>query len=89
MARISANKEGSRHKRPLRAPVSIEHLLALRRAITLSNYFHAAVWVVALVTFFGCRRLGETTVNSVSSFDSSLHVLRSADYVCFYTYFFH
>jgi hypothetical protein len=29
MARISANKEGSRHKRPLRAPVSIEHLLAL------------------------------------------------------------
>lgn len=29
MAHISANKEGSRHKRPLRAPVSIEHLLAL------------------------------------------------------------
>ena len=81
MARISANKEGSRHKRPLRAPVSIEHLLVLRKAITLSNYFHAAVWVVALVTFFGCRRLGETTVSSVSSFDSNLHVLRSAMYV--------
>lgn len=81
MARISANKEGSRHKRPLRAPVSIEHLLALRRAITISNPFHAAVWAVALVTFFGCRRLGETTVSSASSFDSSLHVLRSAEYV--------
>jgi hypothetical protein len=81
MARISANKEGSRHKRPLRAPVSIEHLLALRRAVTLSNPFHAAVWAVALVTFFGCRRLGETTVSSVSSFDSGLHVLRSAEYV--------
>ena len=80
MARISANKEGSRHKRPLRAPVSIEHLLALRRAITLSNHFHAAIWAVALVTFFGCRRLGETTVSSVSSFDPSLHVLRSAEY---------
>ena len=81
MARISANKEGSRYKRPLRAPVSIEHLLALRRAITISTPFHAAVWAVALVTFFGCRRLGETTVSSVSSFDPSLHVLRSAECV--------
>ena len=84
MARISANKEGTRHKRPLRAPVSIEHLLALRRAISLSNHFHAAVWAVALVTFFGCRRLGETTVNSISSFDPHLHVLRSVEYVCPY-----
>jgi hypothetical protein len=87
MARISANKEGSRHKRPLRAPVSIEHLLALHRAITPSNHFHAAIWAVALVTFFGCRRLGETTVNSISSFDPCLHVLRSAEYVHLYTLF--
>ena len=43
MARISANKEGTCHKRPLRAPVSIEHLLALHRAISLSNHFHAAI----------------------------------------------
>lgn len=82
MARISANKEGSRHKRPLRAPVSIEHLLALQKAITPSNHFHAAIWAVALVSFFGCRRLGETTVTSVSSFDPNFHVLRSAKYVC-------
>lgn len=81
MARISANKEGSRHKRPLRAPVSIEHLLALQRAINATNRFHAAIWAVALVTFFGCRRLGETTVSSISSFDSNLHVLRSTEYV--------
>jgi hypothetical protein len=43
LARISANKEGSKHKRPLRAPVSIEHLLALRRALNISTPFHAAV----------------------------------------------
>jgi hypothetical protein len=43
MARISANKEGSHHKRPLHAPVSIEHLLALQRAISLSDPFHASV----------------------------------------------
>jgi hypothetical protein len=87
MARISANKEGSRHKRPLRAPVSIEHLLTLRKAINLSDHFHAAVWAVALVTFFGCRRLGETTVSSVSSFNPCLHVLRSAEYVCCFILF--
>jgi hypothetical protein len=87
MARISANKEGSRHKCSLCAPVSIEHLLALRRAITLSDHFHAAIWVVALVTFFGCRRLGETTVSSVSSFNPELHVLHSAEYVYLYTLF--
>ena len=81
MARISANKEGTRHKHPLRAPVSIEHLLALRRALSLSNHFHPAIWAVALVTFFGCRRLGETVLTSVSSFDPNFHVLRSAEYV--------
>ena len=81
MARISANKEGSRYKRALRAPVSIEHLLVLLSALTLSISFHAAVWAVALVTFFGCRRLGETTVSSISAFDPNLHVLRSAEYV--------
>ncbi|KAF8805932.1 hypothetical protein BYT27DRAFT_7224662 [Phlegmacium glaucopus] len=41
--------------------------------------FHAAVWAVALVTCFGCRRLGETTILSVTSFDSRRHVLCSAD----------
>ena len=82
LARISANKEGSRHKRPLRAPVSIEHLLSLRRAIVATNNFHAAIWAVALVTFFGCRRLGGTTVSSISAFNPGLHVLRSAVYVC-------
>jgi hypothetical protein len=85
MARISANKEGSHHKHPLRAPVSIEHLLALSRAITMSNPFHAAVWAVALATFFGCRRLGETTVTTLRSFNGKLHVLRSVEYATFFT----
>jgi hypothetical protein len=81
MARASANKEGSHHKRVLRAPVSIEHLTVLRKAIDISSPFHAAVWAVALTTFFGCRRLGETTVSSVASFNPRYHVLRSAGYV--------
>ena len=80
-ARTSANKEGMAHKRPLRAPVSIEHLSCLRRALDLSNPFHAAIWAVALCTFWGCRRLGETTVSSAADFDAKYHVLRSTLYV--------
>ena len=80
MARTSANKEGAHHRRPLRAPVSIEHLLALRRVLSLSDSFHASVWAAALITFFGCRRLGETTISSPSSFDGRYHVLRSTMY---------
>jgi hypothetical protein len=84
MAHTSANKEGSHHKRPLRAPVSIKHLITLQRAILLSDPFHASVWAVALITFFGCRWLGETTIPSASSFNP---VLRSTAYVYFYSYF--
>ena len=51
----SANKEGAKHKLALCAPVSIEHLSCLCRALNLSNPLHAAIWAVALVTFFGCR----------------------------------
>jgi hypothetical protein len=84
LARTSANKEGTKHKRALRAPVSIEHLVALRRAISPSNSFHAAVWAAALCTFFGCRRLGETTVTTAAAFDSKYHALHSTPYAdCF------
>jgi len=58
LAWTSANKEGTKHKLAPRAPVSIEHLSCLHRSLNLSSPFHAAVWVVALTTFFGCRHLG-------------------------------
>ena len=81
LARISANKEGTKHKLALRAPVSIEHLSCLCRALDLSTPFHAAVWAVALVTFFGCRHLGETTLTVAGAFDLKYHVLHSTTYV--------
>ena len=83
MARISASRQGMHHKRPLRSPVSIEHLLTLLRALTSNDPFHAAIWAVATTTFFGCRRLGETVITSVSSFDDKHHVLRSVEYNTF------
>lgn len=78
MARVTANKEGTSHCRPARAPVSLEHLAALRRAINPTNSFHAAVWAAAECGTFGCRRLGEVTVPSVKGFDPRYHVSRSA-----------
>jgi hypothetical protein len=83
MAHTLANKEGAHHKHPLHAPVSIEHLLALQRAISLSNPFHASVWAVALVTLFGCCHLGETTIPSPSVFDARHHAPRSTMYAYF------
>jgi hypothetical protein len=89
MACTSANKEGSHHKHLLHAPVSIEHLLALRRAISLSDSFHASVWAVALVIFFGCHCLGETTVLSPSAFDARYHASCSIVYIYFYCCLFY
>ncbi|KIJ96624.1 hypothetical protein K443DRAFT_106940, partial [Laccaria amethystina LaAM-08-1] len=67
----------TKHKQPLQTPVSIEHLLALCRAIDLSTPFHAAIWALALCTFFGCRRLGELTITTAAAFHEKYNVLRS------------
>ena len=77
LAQVSTNKEGMKHKRPLHAPVSIEHLLALRCTINLSTPFHAALWALALCTFFGCRRLGKLVVTTAAAFDAKYHVPHS------------
>jgi hypothetical protein len=46
-------------------------------ALDILKPFDAAVWAVALVTFFGCRRLGETVVRDSAKFSSRYHVTRS------------
>jgi len=76
-ARVLANKEGTPFKRPLWAPVSMEHLHVLHGALNLSDPFHAAVWVVATTTFFGCRRLGEITIKNATTFNPLHHVTRA------------
>jgi hypothetical protein len=80
LACVSANKEGSKHKRALHAPVSIKHLSALHWNINLSDPFYAAIWVVALCTFFGCCCLGEMTITAAAAFDERFHILCSAMY---------
>jgi len=88
LTRTSANKKGTKHKKVLCAPISIEHLSALRQALNLSDPFHAAIWAIALCTFFGCRHLGETTVTTAAAFDPKYYVLHSTlcTFPLFYLY---
>jgi hypothetical protein len=86
LACIYANKEGTKHKRPLCAPVSIEHLLALHRTLNLSVSFHAAIWALALCAFFSCCRLGELAVTTAAAFDEKYNVFRSALCATFFSY---
>ena len=51
LAHVTGNKQGTSP----RAPVSLEHLRALRSKLSISIPFHATVWATALTTFFGCR----------------------------------
>ncbi|KAH9946883.1 DNA breaking-rejoining enzyme [Amylocystis lapponica] len=64
--------------KPKRSPVTVEHLFALRKGLDLTNSFDAAVYAVACVAFWSCRRLGELVVPSTGKFDPERHVARSA-----------
>ena len=64
-------------KKDPRSPVILEHLLTLESALDMDNTFDAAIWVVTLICFWACCRLGELTVNSINLFDPSKHVSRS------------
>ena len=78
LAWTTATKMGTAFKRPLQPPVSLNHLHVLRQHLNLAMPFHAAIWATVLVTFFGCRQLGETTVKSLASFDPLYHATRTA-----------
>jgi hypothetical protein len=60
-------------------PFPFNYLHVLRRALDLALPFHAAVWGVALVSVFGCHRLGEITIQNLSSFDLMFYVLHSSN----------
>ena len=50
--------------RPLRDPVSLEHLCLLHRGLDITRSMDAAVYAVACCAFWGVCRLGELTVSS-------------------------
>jgi hypothetical protein len=77
LARRTANKEGSAFKREQCGPVTMQHLVALRSKLHIHTPFDAATWATACITFWSCRRLGETTIPSLADFDPKFHVTRA------------
>ena len=76
-ARAGARVSGAHNKRPIRNPISINHMLALFLALKFSIPFHCSIWAVACNAFWGCRRLGELTVKSIAAFNPTYHASRS------------
>ncbi|KAJ7269990.1 hypothetical protein B0H12DRAFT_1009293 [Mycena haematopus] len=78
----AADKAGAKHKRPERGPVTKKHLRALRAAIDVNSNFGAAIWASALVSFHGCRRLGETLIVSPAKFSCEHDTTRHTRIAC-------
>ncbi|KAJ7220175.1 hypothetical protein GGX14DRAFT_532819 [Mycena pura] len=73
----SVVKKGIKFKRPPRGPVTVEHLRFLRSRLDISSPRGAAFWALALCAFWGCRRLGELTLETLKAFDASHNVSRN------------
>ncbi|KAG2125015.1 hypothetical protein DEU56DRAFT_744125 [Suillus clintonianus] len=70
------NLQGSRRK-PLRPPITLPMLTALKATLTLSDPFDACVWAMASCAFFGMMRFGEVSVTSRAAFSPSKHLSRA------------
>ncbi|KIY48000.1 hypothetical protein FISHEDRAFT_27702, partial [Fistulina hepatica ATCC 64428] len=83
LGRRSAAREGRQHHRPIREPVSREHLRILRYSLDISLPRDAAIWACACTLFWSCRRAGELTVPSINTVDTMRHVTRASASVLF------
>ena len=69
------NIQGNR-KHPLRPPISISMLRALRATLDISNPFEACIWAMAVCAFWGMMRFGEGSVTTRDAFDKTKHLKR-------------
>lgn len=70
-----ANACGSR-KRPIRPPVTLPMLRALKSQLVLTKPFDACIWAMALCAFWGLMRFGEVSVTSRGAFQPAKHLTR-------------
>ncbi|PCH35577.1 hypothetical protein WOLCODRAFT_166343 [Wolfiporia cocos MD-104 SS10] len=64
-------------RHPLRPPITLHMLAALKAVLLLSDPFDACVWAAACCAFWGLMHFGEVSVHSRSSFSGTLHLKRS------------
>ena len=70
------NLQSSRCK-PIRPPITLPMLSALKATLSLSDPFDACIWAMASCAFFGMMRFGEVSVSSRSAFSPSKHLTRA------------
>jgi hypothetical protein len=63
-------------KRPIRPPITIDMLRALRATLKLDNPFEACIWAMVTCAFWGMMRFGEVSVTTRNAFDKSKHLTR-------------
>ncbi|KAJ3730281.1 hypothetical protein C8R42DRAFT_568718 [Lentinula raphanica] len=61
-------------KHPMRPPVTLEMLWALRSSLNLLDPFDACVWAMASAAFWGMMRFGEISSKSRLDFDPKKHL---------------
>jgi len=69
------NLLGSRRK-PLRPPITLNMLRALKATLILSDPFDACIWAMASCAFFGMMHFGEVSVESRAAFNPGKHLTR-------------
>ncbi|KAJ7052639.1 hypothetical protein C8F01DRAFT_1331752 [Mycena amicta] len=65
-------------KLPSRGPITKAHLQCLRRNLDITSPQDAVFWALACCAFWGCRRLGELTLETISGFDGKHHNTKRA-----------
>lgn len=66
----------SSRRQPIRPPVTLDMLHALKATLALSDPFDACIWAMASCAFFGMMRFGEVSVGSRAAFKPSRHLTR-------------
>ncbi|KAG1759423.1 hypothetical protein EDD22DRAFT_782530, partial [Suillus occidentalis] len=61
-------------QKPLRPPISLPMLTALKATLVLSDPFDACIWAMASCTFFGMMCFGEVSIASHSTFNPLKHL---------------
>ena len=69
------NIHGNR-KRPIRPPITVNMLRALRATLNLNDPFEACIWAMAACAFWGMMRFGEVSVTARNAFSTSKHLKR-------------
>ncbi|CAA7270073.1 unnamed protein product [Cyclocybe aegerita] len=65
-----------KRSRPVRPPITIPMLRALKRTLNLNDTFDACVWAMAACAFWGMMRFGEVSVKSRKDFSGDKHLKR-------------